>query len=114
SVIVNGKKMDGYVNENSISAAYFKTMGTPLLAGRDFNDGDTPQAPQVTIVNEAFARKILGGQDPVGKTFQFDVYNGEQPREYQIVGVVKNTKYYDLREDFDPLVYFPQTQDRKP
>jgi ABC-type antimicrobial peptide transport system permease subunit len=46
--------------------------------------------------------------------FKIDVYKGEAQHEYQIVGLVKNTKYYDLREDFDPIAFYPQGQDEKP
>src|SRR6185437_4014534 len=65
------------------------------------------------IVNQEFARKVLGTENPVGRTYQIDVYKGETPRDYQIVGLVRNTKYQDLREDFTPIAYYQQ-QDDKP
>jgi predicted permease len=114
NVIVNGKKLDTNVNMTNISAGYFKTMGTPLLAGRDFDERDSLNAPKVAIVNQAFARKIFGAENVIGRTFQKDVYEGESRSDFQIVGVVRNTKYYDLREDFEPIAFYPQTQDDKP
>src|SRR5581483_1299156 len=114
NVVVDGKQIDANVNMNNVSPGYFRTLGTPLLAGRDFDAHDTQQSPQVAIVNEQFARKILGGQNPLGKTFKIAVYRGDPQYEFQIVGMVKNTKYYDLREDFDPIAFYPQAQDEKP
>src|SRR5262249_4157459 len=109
-VIVDGEKNNADVYENAISAGFFKTMGTPLLAGRDFDERDTYNAPPVVIVNQEFARKILGTENPIGRTFQVDVYRHEKQPVYQIVGLVKNTKYEDLRENDQPIAYFPETQ----
>ena len=114
NVVVGGKKIDANVNMDRVSTGYFQTMGMQRLAGRDFNSGDTLSSPKVAIVNQEFARKVLGGADPIGKTFKIDVYQGETAYEYQIVGLVKNTKYYDLREDFDPIAFYPHTQELKP
>ena len=114
AVIVDGKKNQDYVDMSHISSGYFRTVGTPLLAGRDFDDRDRPGAPKVAIVNQEFARKIMHTENPVGRTFKIDVYQGEPQFEYQIVGLVKNSKYFDLREDFPPIAYYPQLQDVKP
>ncbi len=76
-----------------VSAGYFRTMGTPLLAGRDFDDRDTPAAPEVAIVNQEFSRKFLGGANPIGRSFRMVVGPGEPQHVYQIVGLVKNSKY---------------------
>ena len=59
----------------------------------------------MAIVNETFVRKYLGGHDPLGQTFQIEEPPGKPRPQYQIVGVVKDTKYYDLREDFKPIAY---------
>ncbi len=113
-VIVEGKKVDTFVDMNSISDGYFKTLGTPLLTGRDFDQRDTPNSPRVAIVNQQFARRIFGGENAVGRTFKVDVYRGQQQPEYQIVGMVKNTKYMDLREELAPIAFYPQSQNEKP
>jgi putative ABC transport system permease protein len=109
-VIVGGKRIEVSVDMDLVSDGYFKTMGTPLLAGRDFNERDTANAPLVTIVNEQFARKVLGAENPVGRTYRVDVYKGETPHDYEIVGLVKNTKYGDLRDEDEPIAYFPWLQ----
>jgi putative ABC transport system permease protein len=96
---------------NRVSPAYFHTMEIPLLAGRDFNENDTPGSTRVAIVNEAFARKFMGGSNPVGKIFN----DSEKPDDtYQIVGLVKDTKYYELREDNLPIAFVSFTQKNGP
>jgi predicted permease len=95
---------------NRVSPEYFKTMGTPLLAGRDFDDHDTSTSPKVAIVNEAFARQFANGANPIGKRLWQKAELGQPQILYEIVGLVKNTKYQDLREEFPPLVYVPITQ----
>jgi predicted permease len=99
---------------NRTGAGYFHTMGTRLVAGREFNERDTLSSPKVAIVNEMFARKFFGGANPVGRTFHLEAEAGKPEPLFQIVGLVKNTKYYELREDFKPLGFFPIAQDEKP
>jgi predicted permease len=99
---------------NWVSPEYFKTMETPLLAGRDFNDRDTPNSPKVAIVNEAFVRQFANGANPVAKRLWQKAELGQPQIVYEIVGLVKNTKYQDLREDFPPLVYVPIAQGTDP
>ena len=95
---------------NWVSPEYFKTMGSPLLAGRDFNDHDTPNSPKVAIVNEAFVRQFAAGANPLGKRIWQKAELGEPQVVYEIVGLVANTKYQDLREDYPPLIYVPMSQ----
>jgi putative ABC transport system permease protein len=99
---------------NRVSTGYFRTLGTALIAGRDFNDRDTLTSPKVAIVNEAFARKFFGGKNPVGHTFHQEAEAGKPEPLIQIVGLVRNTKYYELREDFRPIGFFPIAQDDDP
>jgi len=96
---------------NSVSSDYFKTLGTTLLAGRDFNDTDRPTSPKVAIVNEEFARQFTGGQNPIGQTFRREPTSLEPELEFQIVGLVKNTKYFELREEPHVIVYLPAAQE---
>lgn len=114
NVVVTGVKKGFYVNMDSISPGYFRTAGMTLLAGRDFNDNDSSKSQKVAIVNQEFARKVLGIDNPVGKTFRINVYKGDPQYEFQIVGLVNNTKYYDLREQFKPIAFYPTAQDDKP
>jgi putative ABC transport system permease protein len=97
-----------------VSPGYFRVFSTPLLAGRDFTDHDDMSAPKVAIVNETFVRKYLGGTSPLGKTFQLDVMQGSPQFTYEVVGVVKDTKYYELKEENLPIAFFPVAQDDKP
>jgi predicted permease len=99
---------------NRVGQGYFRTMGTSLVAGREFDDRDTLSAPKVAIVNEMFARKFMGGGNPVGRTFHLEAEAGKPEPLFQIVGLVRNTKYYELREDFLPIAFFPTTQDEDP
>ncbi|SPE30054.1 conserved membrane hypothetical protein [Candidatus Sulfopaludibacter sp. SbA6] len=113
--ILGEKKQDRMVPWfDGVSAGYFRTMGTPLIAGRDFDDRDTPSSPEVAIVNREFSDKFLAGADPIGKQFRVLSGPGEPEHVYQIVGLVKNSKYQNLRETFKPLVYVAVTQRKEP
>jgi putative ABC transport system permease protein len=102
------------VNYNRAGPGYFKTMDTMLLAGRDFNEHDDLAAPKVAIVNETFAKRLFGGANPVGRTFRIIGPQGKPDPSYEVVGLVRNTKYYQLREDFKPIGFFPIAQDDDP
>jgi putative ABC transport system permease protein len=110
--VAGGSGKESYFNR--VGPGYFRTMGTPVIAGREFNEGDTLSSPQVAIVNELFAAKFFNGANPVGRTFHREVEKGKQEPLFQIVGLVKNTKYYQLREDFLPIGFFPTAQNDDP
>jgi predicted permease len=99
---------------NRIGPGYFRTMGTPLLAGRDFDRHDDMSAPKVAIVNEVFTKTFFNGSNPVGRTFRSEEPAGKPDLVFQIVGVVKNTKYSGLREEFRAIAFFPFNQDPDP
>jgi len=114
-VINEGSDQDaGVAWENFLGPGYFKTVGTPLLAGRDFDDRDTATSIKVAIVNQAFARKILKVADPLGKRFRIHERPGKPRPLYEIVGVTADNKFQDMHEDFLPFMYFPATQEEKP
>ena len=96
------KDLDAWSKFTWVSPGYFETMGIPLLAGRDVTDRDTPTSPHVAIVNEAFVRKYLGGANPIGMTMRTVEEPNYPPEVYEIVGVVKGTKYRTLREEIPP------------
>ena len=98
---------------NRVSDGYFRTMGTPLIAGRDFNEHDTPSSPVVAIVNEEFCSRYLGHANPIGAQFSTSPDRGQQPDVYQIVGVVKNSKYRDMRAPFEPVAFVAESQNKK-
>ncbi len=113
-IIVGGTALQQMVNVNSVGTDYFKTMGTALVVGREFSTSDTAQSTKVAIVNELFANTFLAGRDPLSQSFQIETPAGESRPTYQIVGVVKNSKYTDLREPMTPLVYLHAGQDTTP
>jgi predicted permease len=90
---------------------YFRTLEIPLLAGRDFDARDRIGRPKVAIVNEAFARKFLNGANPVGRRFWIEASPGSPDTPYDIVGLVRDTKYGDLREEFRSIAYYAAAQD---
>jgi putative ABC transport system permease protein len=89
-------------------------MRTPFLAGRDFDSRDTPSSARVAIVTESFARVFYGGQNPVGRIFQIDEAPGDPRPMFEIVGLARDSKYGDVRESFEPLMFMPAAQDDQP
>jgi predicted permease len=90
----------------SVWSRYFETMDIPLLQGRDFTSQDG--SSRFAIVNESFARNFWPGQNAVGRRFSED---GPSNPFWEIIGVVKDSKYFSLGEDPQPFVYFPMTRD---
>jgi putative ABC transport system permease protein len=102
-------------NFSDVDAGYFKTIEIPLVAGRAFDAAaDTPSAPLVAIVNEAFAAHFLPGGNPVGRRLWRQARPNLPETVYQIVGVVKNAKYQHLRQPLEPIVYTALSQEPKP
>jgi putative ABC transport system permease protein len=99
---------------NRISQGYFETFRVPIVAGRDFDPAlDTLSAPRVAIVNRTLAAMFGTGQ-AVGSRFKMEATPSQPATEFQIVGVVADSKYLDLREDPTPVAYFPMSQDPRP
>jgi len=88
-------------NMYNITPGYLRAAGTKLVAGRDVDARDTKDAPPVVLVNEAFAKQLLPGEDPVGKRFRYD----KKGRWMQIAGVVEDGKYRSLGEKPSPTVF---------
>jgi predicted permease len=87
---------------------YAETEGMTLLLGRDLGPGDTKGAPQVALVNESFAQRYLAKENPIGRRFSMEV--PAKTYEIEIVGVVKNLKFNDPREDYSPVAFLPLAQ----
>jgi predicted permease len=99
------------MNLARVTPGFFDTLGITMLGGRDFDDRDNSSSPNVAVVNEEFARQVAGGGNPVGSSFWVEARPGGVPEtRYEIVGLVKSTKYSDLREELQPVVYFPMSQ----
>ena len=98
---------------NRVSPGFFKTLQTAMLAGRDFDEHDVKGSPNVAIVNEEFAHKFAGGRNPLGMTFRVGRLR-TITAPYEIVGLVKNSKYFELREEAQPIVYTSMAQYEHP
>ena len=94
----------GEIVRNQISDGYFATLQMPVVSGRPFTDRDTPQSPKVAIVNETFARKFFPDASPLGQRFM------DGADEFEVVGLVRNTKQYFVREEFRPISYTAASQ----
>jgi len=103
-------KMEGGANFTWASPEYFETMGIPLLSGRGFNQGDTAMSQRVAVVNQTFVRRFLSGADPIGQTLRTHPEPGYPSTIYQIVGVMADSKYQNLREETPAFVIAPSTQ----
>jgi predicted permease len=90
---------------NQIGSDFFATFGTPLLSGREFNAQDTPESPKVAIINNDLARYFFGSESPLGKRITLENY-----KDLEIVGVVADTKYRNLREAPPKTAYIPYSQ----
>lgn len=98
---VTGARMD------VVSADYFETVGMTFAAGRTFATRDNASAPPVAIINESFARRFFPNDNPIGK--RFSVRSGPLVAK-EIIGVVKDAKYNDLRESTREMFYLPLLQ----
>ncbi len=109
STVLDGKNphpgRSSLLRWNAIGPDYFRTLGVPLLYGRDISDTDGPKAAKVAVVNRTFVTKYLDGREPLGHTVSF---TPKMP--FTIVGVAADSKYTEVREDPTPMAYFPYTQ----
>ena len=121
-----GERMNPYCN--SISPGYFRTMGVPVIDGREFDARDEGAAPKPTdpnqndgrgngyrhaIVNQSFAKRFFGDNSPVGRHIGFGLNPGT-PTPLEIVGVVRDSKYTGVRDDVPQQVFFPLLEERTP
>ena len=93
---------------NEVGPGYFRTLGVPLLAGREFTRADAAGAPKVAIVNEAFAKKFNLGRNAVGKRM---ANRGNRQLDIEIVGLVQNAKYSEVKDPVAPQFFRPYRQD---
>jgi len=114
----NGVWVDGHnstqreeSNFSSVSPGYFNTLHIAMIGGRDFNDHDIAQAPRVAIVNEAFAKKLGLGANPIGTRFWREATPSNPALLNEIVGLVKDTKYHSIRRPAEPIAYLAIAQD---
>jgi predicted permease len=106
---------------NQISPNYFSTLGVPIVAGRDFNRNDNrdvkhgPEAfnwaPTTVMINEKFAQKYFAGRNPIGLHLGFGTDPGT-PTDMEVIGVVKDFKYTNLRDEIPEQAFVPYLADR--
>jgi predicted permease len=110
SLVVRTEATTRDVRTTWVSPGFFATLGTPVLAGRDFNVNDRRTSPKLAIVNEVFAHLFFPGSDPIGKSFRTLAEPDYPEVEYEVVGLVKNTRYQTLQAAEPPMVYAPASQ----
>lgn len=106
--VLDGKHpsgMNAFMRWNSAGADFFKTLGVPILEGRDFRDSDNANAPKVAIVNKTFADHFFKGHEVLGHLVSYN-----ERTAYTIVGVVADSKYTAVQEMPIPMAYFPYSQ----
>jgi len=103
-----GPDSDSFSNLNSVGEQFFADMGITLLAGREFSPGDDQGAPGVAIVNQTFAEHFMGGENPVGKRMTQGW--GDVELDLEIVGLVQDTKYSEVRQEPRRIFYLPWQQ----
>jgi predicted permease len=119
-----------YIDFNAVSPRFFETMGIPMLAGRDFREQDSPavtpdpkpkpdpadktadktNGPRVVIINETMAKRFFSRQSPLGARLCRDE-KFKMEESYEIIGVVKDAKYFGVREATESMIYVPVWRD---
>jgi predicted permease len=96
---------------NAVGPGYFRTMSIPLITGREFTRADAAGAPKVAIVNQAFAKKFNLGDNPIGKRFGVGGQNAKP--DIEIVGLVQDAKYSDVKRAVPPQYFRPYRQEER-
>jgi len=105
------KSEEPHTSLRDITPDYFATMRIPILQGRDFGAQDEAASTPVVIINEALARQIFAGENPIGKHIKPEIAQGaSEPVMREIVGVVGNVKFHDLSDEWAPESYIPYAQ----
>jgi len=104
----HGPDTDDNSRFNAVGPGYLRTLGVPLVAGREFTASDTDGAPRVAIVNEAFARKFGLDRDAVGKLMSAG--GDDWALNIEIVGLMPDTKYSDVKQEVPPVFMLPWRQ----
>ena len=93
---------------DAVGPGYFSTMGSPILDGRPIGAQDTATSPRVAVINETMARRFFRGGSPVGK--RFGMGEAAHSKDIEVIGVVRDSKYYQLDEGPRAVAYFPYTK----
>ena len=111
-VWVNGRPAPGPKDDNSaawdrVSAGYLNVIGTPIVRGRGITEEDTASSRKVAVINEAFARKFLQNEDPIGQHFGTEA---DDSRKYEVVGIAKDARYLTLDKPDGAFFFLPEAQ----
>jgi predicted permease len=105
------KSEEAHTSLRDVTPDYFATMRIPILQGRDFGAQDEAASTPVIIINEALARQVFPGENPIGKHMMPEVAQGaSEPVMREVVGVVGNVKFHDLSDEWAPESYVPYAQ----
>jgi predicted permease len=103
----DGAVATGGTHVHQVAPRYFETMGVDLQAGRDISWTDDGGAPRVAIVNRAFVRRYFGGTPPMGRSFEL-IHD-----RLQVIGIVRDVKFQDVRDEPPPTIYVPYRQHKQ-
>jgi putative ABC transport system permease protein len=95
----------------AVTGDYFKTMGIPLMKGRDLTERDNKDAPETIVINEKLAEQFFDGEDPIGKRIQIFP---DRTRWREVIGVVGDVRLIGLDTDINPTLYVPMPQNPYP
>jgi predicted permease len=99
-------EMHGIASFVKANGDYFDSVGTKVLMGRGIDVRDTSTAPAVAVVNQAFVREFLGGRNPIGQR----IGSPKSPGDFEIVGLVEDTTYTDVRWKDHSMFFVPMMQ----
>jgi len=102
-----------FIGKNTIGPNYFKTLGIPLLRGRDFAAEVREGGPKVVIINETMARRFFANEEPLGRRLRV-MRPGGEAASYEIIGVVGDSKHLSLGEDARPYMFVSFQQNSSP
>jgi putative ABC transport system permease protein len=94
------------IQHTVVTPGYFRTMGIPLLSGRDFTDADAKSSPDVTIIDERLAREYWANDSPIGKRVRFGPPEDNEPW-HTVIGVVSAVRHQRMQEETRKSVYLP-------
>lgn len=96
------------LRNNMVGPDFFAAMGIPFVQGRGFGPQDTKSSQKVAVVTEAMVQKFFPTGNPIGK--RFGIQGRESTETIEVIGVVKDAKYGNLKEPFRPMAFYPYTQ----
>jgi putative ABC transport system permease protein len=109
-VFAEGKPEKALANFSTVGPNYFEALGVPVIKGRPITAADTLTSTPVAVVNETFAKKFFPDREAVGNRIWIEVAEGTPITKIEVVGISRDAKYGDIRDEFDPVVHLPMAQ----